>query len=86
MSFLLDILIETNRCLLNSEIIVRSKVECGGQCMANSECEAFNYVDQICKLLKTEFLFKDVTPQTEVYVPPTTSPGSKPFEPNNDIK
>ena len=54
--------------------------------MANSECEAFNYVDQICKLLKTEFLFKDVTLQTEVYVPPTTSPGSQPFEPNNDIQ
>ena len=54
--------------------------------MANSECEGFNYEDQICKLLKTEFLFKDVTLQTEVYVPPTTSPGSKPFEPNNDIK
>ena len=52
--------------------------------MANSECEAFNYVDQICKLLKTEFLFKDVTTQTEVYVPATTSPGSQPFEPSND--
>ena len=54
--------------------------------MANSECEAFNYVDQICKLLKTEFLFKDVTTQTEVYVPATTSPGSQPFEPSNDNK
>ena len=54
--------------------------------MANSECEAFNYEDQICKLLKTEFLFKDVTPQTEVYVPATTSPGSQPFEPSNDIR
>ena len=52
--------------------------------MANSECEAFNYVEQICKLLKTEFLFKDVTTQTEVYVPATTSPGSQPFEPSND--
>ena len=53
--------------------------------MANSDCEAFNYEDQICKLLKTEFLFKDVTPQTKVYVPPTTSPGSQTFEPDNHI-
>ena len=78
-------LFKTNRRIINPEIILRSKVECGGQCMANSDCEAFNYEDQICKLLKTEFLFKDVTPQTEVYVPPTTSPGSQTFEPDNHI-
>ena len=31
-------------------------------------CEGFNFVNNICKLLKAEYLYKDGTIQTEVYI------------------
>ena len=31
-------------------------------------CEGFNFVNNICKLLKAEYLYKDGTEQTEVYI------------------
>ena len=43
--------------------------------MINPDCDAFNYVDSVCKLLKAELLFKDGTEQTVVYVLRSTSPG-----------
>ena len=49
-------------------IQLRTKVECGGQCLSESACEGFNFVDNICKLLKAEYLYKDGTEQTEVYI------------------
>ena len=42
----------------------------------NSDCDAFNYVNNVCKLLRSELLFKDDTTQTEVYVLISTSPGN----------
>ena len=35
--------------------------------MTNPSCDAFNFVNNVCKLLKSEFLFLDGTEQTEVY-------------------
>ena len=39
--------------------------------MATTGCEGFTFVNNVCKLLRTEYLYKDGTPQIEVYVPTT---------------
>ena len=55
----------------------RTKVECGGQCLTNPACEAFQFVNNVCKLLRMELLFKDASSQTEVYAPfPAPIPGN----------
>ena len=58
-----------------SFIFHRTKVECGGQCLSYSSCDSFNFVGNVCKLLKYEFLYKDPTTQTEVYESVTTAKG-----------
>ena len=57
-------------------LLYRTKVECGGQCMINPSCDAFNFVNNVCKLLKSELLFLDATTQTEVYVMSTKLMGN----------
>lgn len=54
----------------------RTKVECGGQCLTNPSCDAFNFVNNVCKILKSELLFLDGTTQTEAYVLSTTVMGN----------
>ena len=44
--------------------------------MINPSCDAFNFVNNVCKLLKSELLFLDATTQTEVYVMSTKLMGN----------
>ena len=55
--------------------ICRTKVECGGQCVINPACDTFNYVSNVCKLLKSDLLFKDKTSTTEAYMLTSISSG-----------
>ena len=55
--------------------ICRTKVECGGQCLINPSCDTFNYVSNVCKLLKSDLLFKDKTSTTEAYMLTSISSG-----------
>ena len=57
-------------------LLPRTKVECGGQCLSYSGCEAFNFVNNVCILLKAEYLYKDGTTQTEVYLTPDKVKGN----------
>ena len=65
--------------LLSDIIQFRTKVECGGQCLTEPTCEGFNFVNNICKLLKVEYLYKDGTEQTEVYISSSIAIGNNEF-------
>ena len=62
-------------CFKDISQIYRTKVECAGQCMIDPSCDTFNYVSNVCRLLKSDLLFKDGTPQTEVYMEISLSAG-----------
>ena len=49
---------------------LRTKVECGGQCMIEPTCSAFRFEDNSCQLYDANYLYKDKTdnPGMTVYV------------------
>ena len=48
---------------------LRTKVECGGLCLTNSDCGAFSWDNTTCTTLNKELLYvENVTAQVEIYI------------------
>ena len=59
---------EIHISILYQLIKFRTKVECAGQCLMDLSCGAFTFDNNVCTLLKTEYLFKAGTDLTEVFI------------------